>query len=112
MAKILKLLVLPDGNTTIIIQGQSRFQIEEELQNTPYLTARVSYTQEVFPNKNSKEVKALVASLKDAAAKMLRLNPEIPQEASSPRQHRVALLPDALPFVQHQRGSGAEAEAA
>jgi len=81
MAKILKLLVLPDGNTTIIIQGQSRFQIEEELQNTPYLAARVSYAPEIFPNKNSKEVKALVASLKDAAAKMLRLNPEIPQEA-------------------------------
>ena len=81
MAKILKLLVLPDGNTTIIIQGQSRFQIEQELQNTPYLTARVSYAPEIFPAKTSKEVKALVASLKDAAAKMLRLNPEIPQEA-------------------------------
>ncbi|WBA40241.1 endopeptidase La [Hymenobacter canadensis] len=81
MAKILKLLVLPDGNTTIIIQGQSRFQIEEELQSTPYLTARVSYAPEIFPDKVSKEVKALVASLKDAAAKMLKLNPEIPQEA-------------------------------
>ncbi|AII52916.1 Lon protease [Hymenobacter sp. APR13] len=81
MAKILKLLVLPDGNTTIIIQGQSRFQIEEELQSTPYLTARVSYAPEIFPDKASKEVKALVASLKDAAAKMLKLNPEIPQEA-------------------------------
>lgn len=81
MAKILKLLVLPDGNTTIIIQGQSRFQIEEELQSTPYLTARVSYASEIFPDKTSKEVKALVASLKDAAAKMLKLNPEIPQEA-------------------------------
>ncbi|MBC6696687.1 endopeptidase La [Hymenobacter sp. BT190] len=81
MAKILKLLVLPDGNTTIIIQGQSRFQIEEELQSTPYLTARVSYAPEIFPDKTSKEVKALVASLKDAAAKMLKLNPEIPQEA-------------------------------
>ncbi|WP_410403030.1 endopeptidase La [Hymenobacter sp. BT491] len=81
MARILKLLVLPDGNTTIIIQGQSRFKIEEEKQATPYLTARVSYFPEAFPNKNSKEVKALVASLKDAAAKMLKLNPEIPQEA-------------------------------
>ncbi|SHK60567.1 ATP-dependent Lon protease [Hymenobacter psychrotolerans DSM 18569] len=81
MAKILKLLVLPDGNTTIIIQGQSRFQIEEALQHTPYLTARVSYAPEVFPNKNSKETKALVASLKDAAVRMLKLNPEIPQEA-------------------------------
>ncbi|WP_375434604.1 endopeptidase La [uncultured Hymenobacter sp.] len=81
MARILKLLVLPDGNTTIIIQGQSRFHIEEQTQATPYLTARVNYFTETFPTKNTKEVKGLVASLKDAAAKMLRLNPEIPQEA-------------------------------
>ncbi|WP_426492899.1 endopeptidase La [Hymenobacter sp. 102] len=81
MAKILKLLVLPDGNTTIIIQGQSRFRIEEAVQTTPYLTARVSYIPEVFPAKTSKEVKALVSSLKEAAARMLKLNPEIPQEA-------------------------------
>ncbi|MCC2546991.1 endopeptidase La [Hymenobacter sp. BT175] len=81
MARILKLIVLPDGNTTIIIQGQSRFKVEEGTQDTPYLAARVSYLPETFPNKTSKEVKGLVASLKDAAAKMLRLNPEIPQEA-------------------------------
>ncbi|TYZ08631.1 endopeptidase La [Hymenobacter lutimineralis] len=81
MAKILKLLVLPDGNTTIIIQGQSRFQIEEQLQETPYLTARVQYLADSFPNKSTKEVKALVASLKDAATKMMKLNPEVPQEA-------------------------------
>ena len=81
MARILKLLVLPDGNTTIIIQGQSRFHIEEQTQVTPYLTARVNYFSETFPTKSTKEVKGLVASLKDAAAKMLRLNPEIPQEA-------------------------------
>ncbi|WP_299704301.1 endopeptidase La [uncultured Pontibacter sp.] len=81
MAKILKMLVLPDGNTTIIIQGQSRFKIEEVTQEDPYLSATVSYCKDTFPNKKSKEVKALVHSLKDAAAKMLKLNPEIPQEA-------------------------------
>jgi ATP-dependent Lon protease len=81
MAKILKMLVLPDGNTTIIIQGQSRFAMQEVVQETPYLTARVEYVKETFPNKSTKEVKAVVQSLKDAAAKMLKLNPEIPQEA-------------------------------
>ncbi|KAA5548561.1 endopeptidase La [Adhaeribacter rhizoryzae] len=81
MAKILKMLVLPDGNTTIIIQGQSRFEIEEVTQDIPFLTATVKYCHETFPNKKSREVKALVQSLKDAAAKMLKLNPEIPQEA-------------------------------
>ncbi|WP_034256797.1 endopeptidase La [Adhaeribacter aquaticus] len=81
MAKILKMLVLPDGNTTIIIQGQSRFEIEEVVQDIPFLSAKVKYCTETFPNKKSREVKALVQSLKDAAAKMLKLNPEIPQEA-------------------------------
>jgi ATP-dependent Lon protease len=81
MAKILKMLVLPDGNTTIIIQGQSRFRIEKVVQEDPFLTAQVSHCKDAFPNKSSREVKALVQSLKDAAAKMLKLNPEIPQEA-------------------------------
>ncbi|WP_175470915.1 endopeptidase La [Hymenobacter psychrophilus] len=81
LARILKMLVLPDGNTTIIIQGQSRFRIEEEVQTTPYLTARVSYAPEAFPAKSSKSLKALVSSLKEAASRMLKLNPEIPQEA-------------------------------
>ena len=81
MAKILKMLVLPDGNTTIIIQGQSRFEMEEVVQDIPFLMASVKYCQETFPNKKGREVKALVQSLKDAAAKMLKLNPEIPQEA-------------------------------
>lgn len=81
VAKILKMLVLPDGNTTIIIQGQSRFQIDEVTQEDPYLAAKVSLCEETPMDKKSKEVKALVQSLKDAAAKMLKLNPEIPQEA-------------------------------
>ncbi|RIJ36990.1 endopeptidase La [Pontibacter oryzae] len=81
VAKILKMLVLPDGNTTIIIQGQSRFKIEEVTQEEPYLAARVSLCEETPMDKSKKEVKALVQSLKDAAAKMLKLNPEIPQEA-------------------------------
>ena len=81
VAKILKMLVLPDGNTTIIIQGHSRFKIDEITEEDPFLTAKISYCTETFPNKKSKEVKALVQSLKDAAAKILKLNPEIPQEA-------------------------------
>ncbi|WP_400193813.1 endopeptidase La [Hymenobacter sp. B81] len=81
LARILKLLELPDGNTTIIIQGQQRFQLDEATSEVPYLSARVSYLPESLPARISKEIKALMASLKDAATKMLRLNPEIPQEA-------------------------------
>jgi ATP-dependent Lon protease len=81
IAKILKMLVLPDGNTTIIIQGQSRFKIDEIKREDPYLTAKVSLCEETPLDKKNKQVKALVQSLKDAAGKMLKLNPEIPQEA-------------------------------
>ncbi len=95
LAKIIKMIVLPDGNTTIIIQGKKRFQITETLTEDPYFTARVAYLEESFP-KNSKKIEALEESLKDAAAKILHLNPEIPREA------QVALDNiDNTPFLTH-----------
>ena len=81
VAKIIKMLVLPDGNTTIIIQGKNRFAIKEFVQEEPYLTARIELQPEPMINANGKETKALVQSLKDAATKILKLNPEIPLEA-------------------------------
>src|SRR5687768_9478033 len=81
VARIIKMLVLPDGNTTIIIQGKNRFSIKEFVQEDPYLTAKIHLLTEPMLNINSKEAKALVQSLKDAALKILKLNPEIPQEA-------------------------------
>lgn len=81
VAKILKMLVLPDGNTTIIIQGKKRFEINDFIQEDPYITAKVSLIDEDFPSSKKKEVKALVNSLKDSAKKILKLNPDIPQEA-------------------------------
>ena len=81
VARIIKMLVLPDGNTTIIIQGKNRFQIKEFVQEEPYLTARIELQPEPMMNANGKEAKALVQSLKDAATKILKLNPEIPLEA-------------------------------
>jgi ATP-dependent Lon protease len=81
VAKIIKMLVLPDGNTTIIIQGKNRFSIREFVHEDPFLTARIDLLTEPMMNINSKEAKALVQSLKDSALKTLKLNPEIPQEA-------------------------------
>ncbi|MFD2202595.1 endopeptidase La [Shivajiella indica] len=95
LAKIIKMIVLPDGNTTIIIQGKKRFKITETLSEDPYFTAKVEYLEENFP-KNSKKIQALEESLKDAAAKILHLNPEIPREA------QVALDNiDNTPFLTH-----------
>lgn len=81
IAKILRMLVLPDGNITIIIQGQKRFEIAEIVQEDPFMTAKVRVIEENFPDKKKKEVKALVQSLKDSASKILKLNPDIPQDA-------------------------------
>jgi len=81
VAKIIKMIVLPDGNTTIIIQGKSRFEINEITAEDPYITASFKLLKSNFPEKNTKQTKAVVQSLKDAASKILKLNPEIPQEA-------------------------------
>ena len=81
VARIIKMLVLPDGNTTIIIQGKNRFAIKEFLQDDPFMTAKIDLQIEPTLDLESKEVKALVQSLKDAATKILKLNPDIPQEA-------------------------------
>ncbi|WP_338223910.1 endopeptidase La [Algoriphagus confluentis] len=95
LAKIIKMIVLPDGNTTIIIQGKKRFQIKETLSDDPYFVAKVDYLEENFP-KNSKKIRALEESLKEAATKILHLNPEIPREA------QVALDNiDNTPFLTH-----------
>ncbi len=81
VARILKLLVLPDGNTTIIIQGKQRFEINEIRQVDPFMIASVRELEEYFPNKNKKEAQAIIESIKDTALKIMSLNPEIPQEA-------------------------------
>ncbi|MEO5978190.1 MAG: endopeptidase La [Chryseolinea sp.] len=81
VARIIKMLVLPDGNTTIIIQGKNRFVVKEFVQEEPYLTAKIDLQPDPVQNANGKETQALVQSLKDAATKILKLNPEIPIEA-------------------------------
>lgn len=80
IAKIIKMIVLPDGNTTIIIQGKKRFKIKEQVTDDPYFLAKVEYLEENFP-KSSKKIQALEESLKDSATRILHLNPEIPREA-------------------------------
>jgi ATP-dependent Lon protease len=81
VAHILKMITLPDGNVTIIVQGRQRFEIKEFLQEDPYITAKVEAIEDTFVQSNKKESKALLQSLRDSAHRIMRLNPEIPQEA-------------------------------
>jgi ATP-dependent Lon protease len=81
VAKILKMLVMPDGNTTIIIQGRRKFDLVKVSKTNPFLMAKVLYRADDPLDERKKETKALIESLKEAAHKIMRLNPEIPQEA-------------------------------
>ncbi|PLK45849.1 endopeptidase La [Emticicia sp. TH156] len=81
IATILKMIVLPDGNVTVIIQGRRRFEVVNYTQTEPHLSATVKYIADNFPSVRKKEVKALIQSLKEAAYKILSLNPEIPKDA-------------------------------
>ncbi|MGI4736876.1 MAG: endopeptidase La [Janthinobacterium lividum] len=81
LARILKVIDQPDGQVTIIIQGQVRFQVEEQLTFAPQLTARVSYFEERALDAEKDGEMVLLQSLREAASKVLELTPEIPTEA-------------------------------
>jgi len=81
VAKIIRMFVLPDGNTTILIQGKRRFEILEEIQTEPFLQAKVAMLKDIHPNMDKKEIKGLLQSVKETATKILKMNPEIPQDA-------------------------------
>jgi ATP-dependent Lon protease len=77
---IVKMFVLPGGNTTIIVQGRKRFEVKEYVKTEPNLIAKVNYLEDTFPKKLNRENKALISTLKENATKILSLNPEIPRE--------------------------------
>ena len=81
VARILKMIVLPDGNTTIIIQGKQKFEVKEIVQEDPFLISTYAELNDEELDPKQKSNKAVIQSLKDAASKILKLNPEIPQEA-------------------------------
>ena len=80
VALIIKMLQMPDGNTTVIIQGKQRFRLNEEVQSDPYIKASIQKFEEVRP-KVDKEFKALMASIKEMAMQIIQLSPNIPSEA-------------------------------
>lgn len=81
VAMIIKMLRMPDGNTTVIIQGKRRFRLEEITREEPYFKARISSFEEIRPGKNDKEFSALVSSLKETSLQIIKQSPNIPSEA-------------------------------
>lgn len=82
VARIMRMFRMPDGNTTVIIQGQKRFDLINVFQQEPYMKASISSFEEVKPEAEDGEFKALVSSLKDLALQIIKESPNIPSEAS------------------------------
>lgn len=80
IARIIKMLKMPDGGTTLIIQGVSRFFLDEVIETEPFLEGRVSALQEQY-DINKQEARAFVVTMKELAAKIIDLSPQIPNEA-------------------------------
>lgn len=82
VASIMKVLQMPDGNTTVIIQGKKRFKLEEMITDEPYFMAKVSAYESKNRFVHDKNFQALISSLKDLSIQIITLSPNIPSEAA------------------------------
>ena len=81
-ASIIRMLKMPDGNTTVILQGKKRFLIKGMVTAEPYFKAQVEEYPELNRDDSNKEQQALFESIKDQALRVIQISPEIPSEAS------------------------------
>ena len=82
VAQILKILEMPDGSTSVIIQGKRRFEITNYLEEFPYFRAQVKLLDEILPINDSVEFNAVVGSLKDLSIKIAQYSSNVPPEAT------------------------------
>ncbi len=81
-ATIIKILQMPDGSTTVIIQGKKRLEISELVTDEPYFMARVTAFDSPNKVKANKQFNALIATIKDLAIQIVKLSPNVPSEAA------------------------------
>ena len=82
VAKIVRVLEMPDRTTTVILQGAKRMELKEIVETTPYLRGRVTTLNEEFPEKNDKEFYALVEACKDLTVRYIKSSEMFPQESA------------------------------
>ncbi len=82
VAQILRVLKMPDGNTTVIIQGKKRFEVSEIIDTLPYMTARILEVEEARPETENDEFRAIIDSIKEMALRIIKDSPNIPSEAA------------------------------
>ena len=81
LARILKLIKMPDGTTTTILKGRKRFALDAVMQEDPYMEGQVT-DLDYIPIDNELEFNALISTIRDLAANIIRLSPNIPSEAA------------------------------
>lgn len=81
-AVIVRMIQMGDGNTTAIIQGKKRIQLNKLIKTKPFIETSITLLKDFIPNKQDKEMKALISTLKDITLKIIKLSPNIPSEAS------------------------------
>ena len=82
VAQILRVLKMPDGNITVILQGKKRFEIDEVIAETPYLRASIKEVEEKRPVKQDTEFNAITDSIRELAIEIIKESPNIPTEAT------------------------------
>jgi len=82
VARILRVLKMPDGNVTVIIQGKKRFAVDQVIQEKPYMKATIKEYPETRPETGNEEFKAVIDSIKELALSIIQESPNIPSEAS------------------------------
>lgn len=82
VAQILRVLKMPDGNITVILQGKKRFEIDTLVTDTPYIKATIKELEENRPPKQDTEFNTIVESIRDLAVQIIKESPNIPTEAT------------------------------
>jgi ATP-dependent Lon protease len=106
LATILKLIKMPDGNMTVVLQGKKKFIVEEFTQTEPYFKARVKDYKDTGTRSNQAELKALEDSLKELSINIIEISSNIPSEAGIAIKNI-----DSLPFLTHFIASNLNAPA-
>ncbi len=82
IAQIVRMLKMPDGSSTVIIQGKRKFEIVEPIQTEPFMRAKIRVLKEMEFDKEDKELNVMFKTIKDLALQIIRESPNIPSEAS------------------------------
>lgn len=82
-ARLVRLLEMPDGALTVILQGIKRFTLDEIIAEEPYLIGNITYREEILANDQQNVIEPLMSSIKDAALYVIKMTPHMPQETAA-----------------------------